>query len=554
MVRSVCGIVVLAGVVVTLGFFSSAFAQEAGEAKEVKTTVSEASMFKNGLAMVTREFVVTSAGKYLISDVPEPVHGTFWVHSDLLDEVRVTTREVKSKPSALWAMGLQESLVGSKVTMHLKGGTMTSGAVLDLVERKGGADWDRRYERPRYGYYGYGYRNQPPPTPGNELIAIKTSKGVELVRISEVIRIEIEGRGKKLELTTKKPVLIVKLREPKEKGAVVRISYLTKGLTWAPAYRINLLDEEKATIEQQAVIKNELENFKNAKVQLVSGFPSMRFGHVVSPLSPTTNLTNFFNQLAQRAGQGSSVAMQQAVAHNVAPQRQAQPSSEVTAGEGIDLHYQDIGRRTMAEGDSLYISVAKKEVRYKRMVEWIIPDTRNERGRYVDRYQRERNPEKFQDALWDAIRFKNPFDFPLTTAPAAVFTKGAFSGQQMCYWTDPGEQTTVPVTKALSIRASHTEHEVPGTRERIYVGGNDYQRTRVEGMLTVNNHRKKKIVLVIRRRFSGELRQADLNPEQKLLEEGAHSVNKRNELLWTLTIKPGEKVIIKYSYELLVDI
>jgi hypothetical protein len=36
------------------------------------------------------------------------------------------------------------------------------------------------------------------------------------------------------------------------------------------------------------------------------------------------------------------------------------------------------------------------------------------------------------------------------------------------------------------------------------------------------------------------------------LEEGAGYVNKRNELLWTLPLKPGEEVKLNYRYSLLV--
>lgn len=47
--------------------------------------------------------------------------------------------------------------------------------------------------------------------------------------------------------------------------------------------------------------------------------------------------------------------------------------------------------------------------------------------------------------------------------------------------------------------------------------------------------------MLIRRRFSGELKSADGEPKTFLREEGAYSVNKRNELTWTITLRPGEE-------------
>jgi len=68
----------------------------------------------------------------------------------------------------------------------------------------------------------------------------------------------------------------------------------------------------------------------------------------------------------------------------------------------------------------------------------------------------------------------------------------------------------------------------------------------------VSNHRNEAINLVIRRRFSGELLRADGEPKSTLREEVVYSVNKRNELLWTLPLKPGEERKLTYRYTVLV--
>jgi hypothetical protein len=37
------------------------------------------------------------------------------------------------------------------------------------------------------------------------------------------------------------------------------------------------------------------------------------------------------------------------------------------------------------------------------------------------------------------------------------------------------------------------------------------------------------------------------------MEEGAYSVNRRNELTWSLSVKPGEEKTLTYHYSVLVD-
>ncbi|MFW6171107.1 MAG: hypothetical protein ACODAD_11500, partial [Planctomycetota bacterium] len=133
--------------------------------------------------------------------------------------------------------------------------------------------------------------------------------------------------------------------------------------------------------------------------------------------------------------------------------------SAIPMGEGVDLHYQPIGKRTLKEGDSLALSIASGQAKYERIVEWIIPDTRDANGRFITEHRRRDDPEKYEDDAWDAVRFKNPLDFPMTTAPAMITADSRFNGQQLSYWTNPGETAILHVTKALSVRTRHVQHE-----------------------------------------------------------------------------------------------
>jgi hypothetical protein len=327
-------------------------------------------------------------------------------------------------------------------------------------------------------------------------------------------------------------------------------------MAWAPSYRVDISDPKTLSLKQNAVVKNELEPFADAQLQLISGFPSVHFGHVVSPLAPTQTWTNFFQQLNQHFGRGnaamSNVVTQQAVAFNRNAPDSGIDLSAIPTGEGVDVHYQDIGRQSLEEGDAISVETASGKAAYDRIAEWIVPDTRQADGRYIEEYQRQGDPEKYEDSVWDSVRFHNPLSFPMTTAPAMVVADGKFNGQQMSYWVNPGEETTLHVTKALSIRTRSIEQEIDGGRDIVNVGGLAYRKATLEGTLQANNHRNEQITLVIRRCFSGELVSADREPKTSLLEEGAGYINKRNQLTWNLTLKPGEEVKLKYRYALLV--
>ena len=142
---------------------------------------------------------------------------------------------------------------------------------------------------------------------------------------------------------------------------------------------------------------------------------------------------------------------------------------------------------------------------------------------------------------------------PMTTGPAMIMSGNRFSGQTASYWVNRGEETTLPVTKSLSIRAVASENEKQGKREVVYIGGNDFQRISVEGTLIIGNHRDEQVDIVIRRRFSGDLVRADRNPNLVLREEGVYSANRRNELTWNLKLDPGQRQELSYEYNVLVD-
>ena len=60
------------------------------------------------------------------------------------------------------------------------------------------------------------------------------------------------------------------------------------------------------------------------------------------------------------------------------------------------------------------------------------------------------------------------------------------------------------------------------------------------------------ITLVARRRFSGDLENADGEPVVTLREEGVYSVNERRELVWTLELAAGEVKTLTYRYTVLI--
>src|SRR5215212_2395037 len=92
-------------------------ADPVADEKETTSRVASVSLFKNGLAVVKREVELVGPGVYRLSDVPEPVHGTFMVEGASALVARVELREVKGDESTPLGVSLQEELAGLNVTV-----------------------------------------------------------------------------------------------------------------------------------------------------------------------------------------------------------------------------------------------------------------------------------------------------------------------------------------------------------------------------------------------------------------------------------------------------
>ena len=549
------------GMILIAGIFlaPSLFAQNE---TPLESKIESIGLFKNGLGYVKETVSVQTPGKYVISNVPEPDHGTFWIESEAEIVAKVTSRLAKV-PLKDSIRTFQDLFAGRKVTVFFgKEGIppqSLKGTICPQEILKTGGTWSHDYDTGNnyYGYYNSYRPSQPPAVDTNPLggrfLKVKTDTGTTYLDSSLIAYIESDGENETTEML--KPVLVLDVKKITSAPAVISISYLTRGIAWAPSYKIELTGTDALKITQKAIVKNEFAKFSDTELNLISGFPNVKFAYVTSPLSPRTNWASFFQQLNRRTYGGdhqimSNVVSQQAISRGPSGNDDLDFSPE---GDTADIHYNSIGRFTMEEGDAIALDVASEKASYEELVEWIIPNTRTPDGRQIQEYEIHQNPEKYEQATWDAMKFKNPFKFPMTTASAMISSSGKFLGETVSTWVNPGQETVLQITKALSISTNATECEVEGKREIVSLGGHNFRKGLAEGVLTVKNHRKKNVSLQVEKCFSGNLKSAEENPKCELRGEGIYSVNKSNELIWDLELKPGEEKTLKYQYEVLVS-
>jgi hypothetical protein len=551
--------------IVALGLSGFAMIAVAAEETVVQPKIESVGLFKNGLAVVRAVFPVSGPGVYRWDKVPRVIHGSFWIESDGEVSVRSTRRMVEETDASGAPTGnIQQDLAGREVTITLKSTGVTplpvlGGRVWDIPARAAVRTWDTNYSSLNPADSSWRWRTVMPVNhqamPANVagfLVLEDAAGNRRYVGQSEIAAIEAQGPFDPVKRTVERPVLVFDVRKAPADGGQVRVTWLTKGLAWMPAYQIDLTNPRKLAIRQSAVVRNESDDLTDTEIQLISGFPNVRFGAVDSPLWPGTELSAFFQQVNQASSSspfaGNTVGQQLIYQNAMSPEfSRLLPELAEAGNASDDIHHESIGRHSLLAGDSLSIDVAAASAEYERVVEWMVPDGRDEYGRHR---QDDRNV--VEDPAWDAVRFTNPFKFPMTTAAALVTEGGNFRGQSQSGWVNPGQRASVRITRALSVQTESGEVEEEGERENVSIAGRDYRRTTVKGRLVARNFRGKDVTLAIRCGFSGKLLEAEGDPEATLRTEGVGSVNPRRQLDWTIQLPAGREKEITYRYEVLV--
>lgn len=520
----------------------------------VAPRVESVGLFKNGVAVVRASFEAKAAGSYRWDDLPRSIHGSFWVESDGAVSVRATTR-MAEEPAAAATGNLQRDLAGQAVTVRFKdtgGGRdpVLVGKVWALPETTAPPVRDNSFFTPPdpWGRVLATAGVSTPATTGGFLVLEGDNGSRQFLDLTTIASVAVAGPAAPAVKQVEKPVMVFEVTEPPHDGRV-RISYLARGLAWAPAYRMDLAAEGKLAIRRSATVRNELLELAGTEVELISGFPNIGFSHVDTPLWGGASLAAFFQQLGQQPGSAAPAATQQLVMYNsMSPAAPALPDFQEGGAAGDDLHHESIGTRTLRPGDSLALDLGSAETTCERVVEWVVADPRDGYGRY-----HQGHGVRTDEEPWDALKFTNPFKFPLTTAPVLITEGGRFRGQSLSQWVNPGQSTCLRVTKALSLQTRSAEHEEEGQRETVWIAGNDFRRTTVKATLELRNFRNREVTLDIRAGFSGEMIEADGQPATRLRTDGVTSVNPRRELTWSVKLAAGEEKTLAYRYSVLVD-
>jgi hypothetical protein len=545
--------------VLALFFVSSA----GDQMKNAPIKVKKVSLFKNGLGFFNAEVAIPNGAETIrVGQIPVPVYGTFWVaYSDKVKVRSLVTgfERVDEEAGARTIAQLLAGNIGRTVQIR------TTAADKDpiegmIVKMEGGNEtneqpnpyfMDRRTDHNSRG--GYDYSGQ------GGVVLVKTSRGLSAIATSNIIQANIVGNDVKntVTLNNKRPSIRVELERP-VRGETMTVSFLAKGVTWSPSYCIDITDPQTARLSAKAVVINEVMNLENISCELVTGFPNIAFSDVVGPEAMSQNLAQFLQALDQGRSEPNrrSTITQQAVvnrrlyeddAGNVVPAYRA-PSGGAASE---DLFFYPVENFSLKKGETALLPLFTASMPCQHIYIWEIED-------FVDNGEQYRSSSGSDDAqkpaeeVWHSCRLKNSLGMPLTTAAAEFISGGAFAGQDICYYTAPGAQTTIRINRALNVMAEQAEIEVERKRGVTQFYGYSYDLVKVKGEMKVKNRLDKIILLEATKHLTGEILQKPQDAKDLQTAKGLKQVNPRHVLTLEMKLKPNEERTSTYVYQVYI--
>ncbi len=491
--------------------------------KPLALEVSAASLFKNGYAVVTRQATIDGPGEYVFDQLPQSVLGTFWVTGTAgvkFSEV-VSTHVEETTDQPLGSLDdILQANVGKVLTFTFTNDKVETG---ELVSAAGQV----------------------------AVVKIATSAGTTVRALQKGAIRQVESQADLVwqrKVATRKRVIRMNLQGPKD-GKVVLLS-LERGMTWAPNYAVELLDDKRLRLVGKATIFNDLAPIKNIELRLVTGFPNVPYLNIADPLAFPGDMNQWVNSL-MGIGYRENAKMAPPMANQVLAGRAfermdaAFEPSPLPGETSEDLFFYRQPNVTMNPGDRGYYILFGAESDYEHVYEWAIPD-------YVmnDNYA---GAGASQADIWHSVKFKNTANQPLTTGAAIVTKDGNILGQDMMTYTSAGGEANVRITKALDVKGEDFEEEVARDRDATQIRGGYYDKVRVKGTVELTNLKDKAIRLQVTKSVTGELIANSDAPKVRTLGKGLRAVNARHEIEWSVDLEPGKKRTLTYEYSVFVS-
>lgn len=500
----------------------------------LKPRIEQASMFKNGLAVVTRTMDVPKSGEYWLETIPQASLGTLWFATTAGVKLKEVVATYRSQDTTYDVQTIDQLLmqnVGTRVRLGLKNGDAVTGNQV-------------------VGTIKVANPSMVMLDDGKQLLAIPRGTITSVAAVSGSLKLKVKTTGTNRALRFR-----VEATKP---GAIGMIS-LENGLTWAPSYAIDITDPRTLKLSAKSTIINDLEDLKNIEARFVTGFPNLPYAFIPDPLTNAPSVQQFVNTISAVGGPGGGGGFGgggggfggQMAANRAGEMRDfaAAMDPSVLAGlQSEDLFFYRQPNVTLKRGDRAYYMLFEAKADYSHLYTLNLDDAVQNDVSY--RGVEPTTPPE----VWHSLKFKNTAGQPLTTAAATIMKDGEILGQDMMKYTGRGAETEVRITKALDIRAEASEEELERQRQVLQLPNRPYyDLVSLKGTIVIVNGKGEKVDVKVTKEVTGEVTGGDNAPQVTKIAKRLSAINPRARLVWNLSLEPGQTMTLTYSYKVYIQ-
>jgi hypothetical protein len=528
--------------------------------------VKSVALFKNGLGFFFKSAETPlKDGWACLDSLPDAALGSFWIGTlgkgGPITDLVTYKQKLSESVDATSIAELLEVNTGKRVALLYTVGSETTRLEGTLV----GVPSSKRIENPEIlrRISASDYRR------------VQVEAAIEVDRLAgSIVLLKVEGKDRttvralnkaniqSLELL-ESPVLTNKREytQPRIKfrvggnprSAEVTMTYLEKGITWSPSYRIDIANEKTAEISLDAVLANDAEDLDDTEVSFVVGYPNFLYSDFLSPLSSRQMVSEFIQSLLSGRGTDANSPFANVMSQSIRYEPRSDASMAYSSRQPLpgeasqDLYFYRKTGVTLKKGERASYGIFTAPVPYEHIYEWNISDNMN-----IDEWghRRDGNSGKESDEqVWHTVRLRNSTKQPWTTAPAFVVNGTLPVAQDILKFTPPGAKNTVRLTVASDVHGEASQVETDRQSVKLY--GNNYIVVTVDGKLKVTNSKSSGVNLEVKKSLVGEVIAASENGVATKIASKINSVNPVSESVWTFALPAGETKELTYQYKVL---
>jgi len=322
----------------------------------------------------------------------------------------------------------------------------------------------------------------------------------------------------------------------------IQMSYLQKGVSWNPNYRLNLKDKNKAYLSLQAEIINDIENFQSTDVELVVGKPNFYYHDYLTDLIDFNNtLDPYYEKPKNNNNYYNSGAVLDEVVITSGNKKQ-------TKFHDFQIHKLD--NVNLDKNSRALFNIFQEEVPYKHIYECELKP-QNFNNSYNNRNTEETN------IVFHSIQIENTTEALLSKGSVFIFddskSKNRPIAQSKMTFIPMSSQGSIKLTENNEIEVNRNEIITKRQEEEIEFWGRDYYKANIEGTINIVNYNKQKVELHISSEINGELKGHNAKLDIVSQKQPFHSPNYVSKVKWVVILNAGETKEIKYNYEVYVD-